>query len=120
MMDLYIVLMYTVYLISSGKDDNKKYKIGFTRKPIDQRVKQLKTGNHEELIVEKLFNSKWGTKIEAVLHRNYKHLKISGEWFELNQTQVDKFIDDCKNLENFLEDWTHNSTFKNPRSILNF
>jgi hypothetical protein len=111
--------MYKVYLISCGNEDNKKYKIGYTRKPVTERVKQLKTGNHEELIVEQVFDSKWGTKIEAVLHRNYRYQKISGEWFELSEDQVGKFLVECQNLEKFFDDLFKNSTFKNPNSILN-
>lgn len=111
--------MYKVYLISCGQKEDKKYKIGYTRKPIIERVKQLKTGNHEELIVEQVFDSKWGSKIEAILHRNYRTQKISGEWFDLSQDQVDKFLVECQNLEHFFEDTLKNSTFNNPKTIIN-
>jgi len=112
--------MSKVYLISCGDVDGKKYKIGFTKKPIDQRLKQLKTGNHQELTVETIFESKWATKIEAQLHRNYGDRKVSGEWFDLTQTQVENFLIQCSNLHYFYEDWFKNSTFKNPRTIFNF
>jgi len=111
--------MYTVYLISCGEDGNKKYKIGYTRKPINERIKQLKTGNHNDLVVEQIFDSKWGSKIEAILHRNYKYQKISGEWFDLSQNQVDRFLVDCQNLDKFFTDVTKNSTFNNPKTIIN-
>lgn len=110
--------MYTVYLISCGDDQDKKYKIGYTKRPVIQRIKQLKTGNSEELNLISEYKSKWGTKIEAVLHRNYKHLKISGEWFRLEEKQVQSFQDECKNLDNFFEDWIKHSTFKNPKTSL--
>jgi len=110
--------MYNVYLISCGTENNRRYKIGYTRGEVSKRVKQLRTGNSEDLIIESIYKSKWGTKIESVLHRNYKNYRLSGEWFVLNQKQVDNFLDDCHNLETFFEDWIENSTFKNPKTLL--
>jgi len=111
--------MYSVYLISCGELGNKRYKIGYTKKPVEQRLKQLKTGNHQELKIEQIFQTKWGTKIESILHRNYKNTKVSGEWFDLSQEQVDRFLVECVNLEKFLNEIKQNSTFKNPLSVLN-
>ena len=110
--------MYNVYLISCGEGDEKRYKIGYTKNDVKKRLKQLKTGNSEELLIEKVYQSKWGTKIESVLHRNYKIYQISGEWFRLTQSQADNFIKECQNLENFYEDWMKNTTFQNPKTIL--
>ncbi len=111
-------MLYNVYLISSGEQGEKKYKIGFTKNSVENRIKQLKTGNHNQFTIEKVFETKWGTKIESILHRNYQSNRISGEWFELSDKQVDGFINECQNLENFLTDWFKNSTFKNPKTIL--
>jgi len=110
--------MYNVYLISCGQGDDKKYKIGYTKKEVSHRLKQLKTGNSEELTIEKVYNSKWGTKLESILHRQYKSQNLSGEWFKLNDNQVNNFINDCNRLEIFLKDIMVNSTFKNPKTIL--
>ena len=110
--------MYNVYLISCGEGDDKKYKIGYTKNEVSHRLKQLKTGNSEELIIEKVYNSKWGTKLESILHRQYKSQNLSGEWFKLNDNQVNNFINDCNRLEIFLKDIMVNSTFKNPKTIL--
>jgi hypothetical protein len=110
--------MYNIYLISCGEGDDKKYKIGYTKNKVENRVKQLKTGNSEELIIEKVYQSKWATKIESILHRNYKQSKISGEWFKLTQKDVDNFLIQCKDLELFINELLNNSTFKNPKTIL--
>ena len=110
--------MYNVYLISCGDVDNKKYKIGYTKNAVEKRVKQLKTGNFEEINIEKVFTSKWGSKIESVLHRNYSLHKITGEWFNLTETHKNNFLNECKNLDNFFEEWFKNSTFENPKTIL--
>ena len=109
--------MYNVYLLSCG-EEQKRYKIGYTKNDVTLRVKQLKTGNSEELKVERIYKTKWGTKIESILHRNYSSNRISGEWFELSDSQVENFLENCKNLEFFIEDTIRNSTFKNPKTIL--
>jgi hypothetical protein len=110
--------MYNVYLISCGEGEEKRYKIGYTKNDVSQRLKQLKTGSSEELMIEKVFSSKLGTKLESILHRQYKLQHLSGEWFRLNEKQVESFIDDCKRLETFLNEILTNSTFTNPKTIL--
>ena len=99
--------MYKVYLLQCGDI----LKIGYTRKSIDQRIKQMRTGNSEEFKILGFFESKWGTKIESRLHRKYKNKKISGEWFSLDEDDVSKFVADCKEWHNVLEDITKNSTW---------
>ncbi len=110
--------MYNVYLISCGEGESKKFKIGYTKNDVERRLKQLKTGNSEELVVEKVYQTKWGTKIESILHRNFRHCKISGEWFNLSQQDVDNFMNQCRDLDLFINDLLNNSTFKNPKTIL--
>lgn len=99
--------MYKVYLIKSGD----RYKIGYTRKSIEQRIKQMKTGNSHDLNLVTYFESKWGTKIEARLHRKFRNKKISGEWFELTDEDVLTFELECQEWHNVLEDITKNSTW---------
>jgi hypothetical protein len=112
--DIYV--MYQVYLISSNNQQGKRYKIGYTRNDVSKRIKQLKTGNSDELILEQLYTSKWGTKIEAILHRKYSNSKISGEWFNLDQNQVEGFLIECKNLDDYYKSLIENSTFTNPKN----
>ena len=110
--------MYNVYLISCGDGSNKKYKIGYTKNSVASRLKQLKTGNSSDLIIEKVHTSKWGTKIEAILHRKYSTQRISGEWFDLELFQVADFLKDCQNLDEYFEMFITQSTFKNPKTFL--
>jgi hypothetical protein len=54
-------------------------KIGFVRKVVTQRLKELQVGNHEHLV---LIGWKLGTVAEErELHHRFQHLWIRGEWF---------------------------------------
>ncbi len=94
--------MYKVYLISSGSSE-KQYKIGYTRRNVEQRIKEFKTGNSNEFSIIEVFESKWGTKIEAFFHKKYRSKKINGEWFFLNEEEVKNFGKDCKNQHDIFE-----------------
>jgi predicted DNA-binding ArsR family transcriptional regulator len=98
-------MIYNLYVISAEIDGKKRYKIGYTRRPVDDRLKELRTGNSADLIVEMVVESKWGTKIEAQLHKHYSHLKINGEWFNLKEEDLDKIKEFCylshDNLNNY-------------------
>lgn len=94
--------MYKVYLIKN-LDDNQ-YKIGYTRRTVEDRLKEFKTGNCNDLKIISQFESKWGTKIEASLHRKFKWKKIGGEWFSLDKEEADNFLYECQKLD---EIYTH-------------
>ncbi len=91
--------MITVYLICSETNGEKLYKIGYTRRTVEQRIKEFKTGNASDFYVVDSFVSKWGTKIECQLHRLLKHKKISGEWFNLDESDVLNFGKICKQID---------------------
>ena len=110
--------MKNVYLISSGEDENKRYKIGITKNPPLVRLKQLSTGNSEKMEIVHVFQSKWATKLESILHRTYQIDNIRGEWFKLSQKQVDNFIWECQNLETSIDLIINHSTFQNPKTII--
>jgi len=95
--------MITVYLICAEINGEKLYKIGYTRRDVETRVRELKTGNAADLFIVESFKSKWGTKIESQIHRRFRHKKVNGEWFDLNDDDVQGFIDICKNIDNNLE-----------------
>jgi hypothetical protein len=99
--------MYKVYLLHCGG----RYKIGYTRKSIEQRIKQMKTGNSLDFNLISYFESKWGTKIESHLHRKYKNKKVSGEWFELDENEILTFDLECQMWHDVLEDIDKNSTW---------
>jgi len=88
--------VYKVYLISSTIEGITCYKIGYTKRNPKQRIKEMKTGNASDLQVISIFESKWATQIEAKLHKVFSHKKISGEWFELSDTDVKNFQHMCQ------------------------
>ena len=64
--------MYTVYLICAEIDNKKLYKIGYTKREPEQRIKEFKTGNASQFYIIETFQSNWGTKIEAQIHKYFK------------------------------------------------
>ena len=95
--------MYKVYLISSTIEGITCYKIGYTKRNPKQRIKEMKTGNASELKVVESFQSKWGTQIEAKLHRVFQDKKISGEWFNLTAYDILQFKKLCEQTHQSLE-----------------
>lgn len=75
------------------------YKIGVS-KNVDKRIKQLQTGNTEEITLVEKFESNYPYKVESSLHRRYNYDNIKGEWFYLTDEQVNNFLSNCKMLEN--------------------
>ena len=99
--------MYNVYLVCSEINGDKMYKIGYTKRPIEKRLKEFKTGNGAEIYLVESFTSKWGTKIEALLKRKYSYCNISGEWFNLSESEILEFKSTCIKIHNnfnFLSD----------------
>jgi len=94
--------VYTVYLIELN-DGVRRYKIGYTKKSVQQRLKQLQTGAHSELRIVDQYESKWGTKIESVLHKTYFRRKTNGEWFDLTEEEVVSFKSECEKIHSNLE-----------------
>jgi len=99
-----------IYLISSETNGQKLYKIGITKRAIETRMKELKTGNAAELAIVDSFESRWATKIEASLHRQFRPKRISGEWFGLDFLDIEEFKSKCRLLhENFELMDSHNT-----------
>lgn len=94
--------MFNVYLVCSEINGQKLHKIGYTRRPVEKRIKEFKTGNASDIYVVDSFHSQWGTKIEAHLHKIYKSKKIEGEWFYLNEEDILDFTKNCKRIHDNL------------------
>jgi len=99
-----------VYLISCGSDF-KRYKIGFTKRNIETRIKELRTGNSEDFKIVAIYESEFSKKIETILHRKYKMKKISGEWFNLTEDEVKCFQSECEELQKNLKFLIENNTW---------
>ena len=95
--------MFSVYLISSEINNQKLYKIGYTRRTPEKRISEFKTGNASDFEIVEVFQSKWGTKIEAMIHKIYKQQKVWGEWFQLDQSDINIFYENCQKIHDNLE-----------------
>ena len=94
--------MAFVYLIGEVNNDNK-YKIGVTKKKnINERKKELQTGNSDELYIKNVFETKYPYKLEKMLHRHFYDKNILNEWFNLSKDDVNSFNDICLKYENIL------------------
>ena len=112
--------MYCVYLISSEIEGDICYKIGFTKRDPQVRIKEMKTGNASELRLVDSFQSKWGTQIESRLHKAFEHKKISGEWFKLTTDDIKKFKTICDLTHNNFELISDNYHFQKTRIFKKF
>jgi hypothetical protein len=103
--------MYIVYLISAEINGKVLYKIGWTKRTPEQRIKEFKTGNVSEFLVIESYKSEWGSKIEVLLHKKYNKYKISGEWFDLPENEVKNFYLNCDIIHDNLDLIANNNTY---------
>jgi predicted GIY-YIG superfamily endonuclease len=87
-----------IYLIKSSI--NNYYKIGIA-KDINKRMKTLQTGNAEELILINNYKttSNVVSKLEFSLHNYYNLKHIKGEWFGLDDKDLEEFSYICEKNE---------------------
>ena len=64
-----------------------------------QEVKKLQTGNGSEITIVKEYETKYARKIESWLHKRYYSKRLVGEWFKLDDDDINDFIDTCKKIE---------------------
>lgn len=79
-----------------------KYKIGIAKDGGKSRIKGLQTGNPEDIEVVTQFLSVFPSKLETILHKHFQMERKRGEWFLLNQDQVNSFIELCEKNEKLL------------------
>ena len=100
-----------VYLIGEMKSDGK-FKIGSTKaKNINKRIKQLQTGNSEQLYLRDYFETDRPFKLETMLHNRFKEFNTVGEWFELPKKDVHEFRDVCKFYQKIINELKENPFF---------
>ena len=105
--------MVFVYLLRVDINDVIYHKIGFTKREISKRIKQLKTGSVSEIVCIDFFKSKFGTTIEKNLHRMYRNKMVSGEWFLLDDIDIAGFHDKCQEIHDNLDFLDKHNTFIN-------
>ena len=86
-----------VYLICDPS--NTTFKIGVTRDLKSQRLKKLQTGNSTELFISSIYKTKYPFRLETMLHAKFKNKNELNEWFNLDSSEVGKFTNICKDLE---------------------
>lgn len=90
-----------VYLLKMTNEHAENfYKIGITKNDVNKRIKQLQTGNHNEITVANTFETKHYFKIESMLHRKFASNHTRGEWFEIEEEKASQFISECEAFEN--------------------
>ena len=82
-----------VYFIKE-KDSSEFIKIGFTDRTVDDRVKELQTGNPRELELEALIEE-GDLQTENRIHNRFSDLRKIGEWFHFREPLV-AFVNDVK------------------------
>jgi hypothetical protein len=105
-----------VYLINIERTD--LYKIGITRKTVEERMKSLQTGNPLTLTLVEKYESKIYQKIETIIHRMLKHKKyipedfdtLKGEWFQLTLFEALEFTKMCNQIEESINYLKEHST----------
>lgn len=98
-----------VYLICDSKNDY--YKIGVTTGKIENRIKQLQTGNGTELFVRDYFKTEYPFKLEKILHSKFITKKVLNEWFKLSIEDVCGFKNTCEELQHTVEVLLNNPFF---------
>jgi len=96
-----------VYLI---KSDENLYKIGYS-KNVNKRLKQLKTANPNNLQIVETYKSAFPRKLENYLHNIFKHKRVSGEWFDLDISDINNFLYKCQIFE---KNFSALKQFNNP------
>lgn len=91
--------MAFVYLLCDSGQENT-YKIGVTRGKIEKRIKQLQTGNSEEITLLKYHETKYPFFLEKSLHSKFKNQQKNNEWFDLEFDDVLNFNEHCLAIEN--------------------
>ena len=106
--------MGTVYLLCE-LSDSERYKIGVATRSIEDRLRELSTGNSHEIHLVNKYESEHYKKIESWLHRRYANYKTEGgtEWFNLPAEDVIAFTKICEEVEGTIKYMMeHNPFFK--------
>lgn len=85
-----------LYLIKEDGTDH--YKIGITKQPIINRVRQLQTGCPHKIVLVDYYETN-DKKLEQLVHARLKSFNTSGEWFNLPLDEVITFKKTCREVE---------------------
>lgn len=91
-----------VYLIQDLDKENS-YKIGFTTRDVEKRMKELQTGTSSDLQLVESYKTEYPNLIETMLHGYFNRSRIKNEWFSLTDEEVDLFLKKCNDYENTIQ-----------------
>jgi hypothetical protein len=91
-----------IYLLVGYIDGEIRYKIGLSN-DVKRRLSELRTANPSIKLVMKVeILHKFSFKIEKSFHNKYKYNNVGGEWFSLTKENIDKFKNDCEQVQESL------------------
>jgi hypothetical protein len=104
---------YVYLILEANSHGEELYKIGITKNDPNLRVKQLKTGNPNQVSLLKYYESKNYKKVEQWMHRKYSNSKTlaNNEWFVLTDEQIFSFVDDCEEADRNISFLLENNPF---------
>lgn len=103
---------YVYLLMQVDAIGEETFKIGISKNDPAIRLKNLQTGNPNNISVLKQYESENYKNVEKVLHRKYYANKTlaDNEWFSLSNEDVSYFIFECEKANgmiNFLKENNH-------------
>lgn len=109
-----------LYVLSvTDVEGYRMYKIGFTKNSVGKRVKQLQTGNSNEIAIEYIFEaSDYISNIESRLHRDLDIYRVGGEWFELDDETFNNLPNLCDKYYNMFKALESNTYIQDRKSPL--
>lgn len=99
-----------VYLVTDGTG---LYKIGRSS-DANLRIKGLQTSNGRALDLLYAVDTEFGPKVEAIMHKRHAAKRTKGEWFALNQEDLERFVMEVTEIDKNLQYVDQNSTLENP------
>lgn len=88
-----------VYLI---RGNDGRYKIGTSYHP-KKRIKQLQTGNSDQIDLMNVYESTNALIIETTLHNMFSYGRKKGEWFDLSIFEEVNFLAFCTKIDESIE-----------------
>lgn len=104
--------MGIVYLLECKDENNIIYKIGFTKGNVQDRIRSLQVGNAYEILEICKFNTEFNQKLETTLHKHFSHCRLKGEWFKLEKSEIEEFLNTCTKIEKNFRALKNNPFFK--------
>ena len=99
-----------VYLLAE-MGDKLRYKIGITKNNVEKRVKQLRTGNSDDIMIISRYHSYNYKAVERMLHVMFKPDRMHLEWFTMTDEQVMSFLDEAKKADDNIDFLNNNNPF---------